>query len=437
MDSRLDTDRPGRLRQILKYGRQTYRLDLLLGGMTDRRKKPRVSASLVARTMFLLGLLRIRSFNALEPRLAEAGMQRALGLDTSEDRVCSADTLAYGLRQADVPTYRRGVVSMVKRAERNKVFREGWHQTLRFVALDGWEPYSSRSRCCPACLTRQVTVGNEQVTEYYHRYVIAMLVSDLIEVVVDMEPVQSADVRIERGDRNVAGHEGEQTAAKRLLRRLKDTYGRWIDVVVGDALYSNGPFLTVAAQCGFGVIAVLKKEDNEPLKEALSLLHGAPPEKIVDDEVKKERVSLWDCPEIETLSSYSGPIRVVRAVVEKAAKPTASTWCFAVTGKATKLSARQVVQVGRGRWHLENTGFNQWTQHWHFSHVFTHGPDALQAIFWILFLAFNLLQLFAYRQLGGYGRARGSDPTRTLVRLIDEMLGDLERFSFPFEWNSS
>jgi hypothetical protein len=92
VDSRLENGRPGRLRQILQYGRQTYGLDLLLGGMTDRRKKPRVPASLVARTMFLLGLLRIRSFNALEPRLAEAGMQRALGLETSEDRVCSADT---------------------------------------------------------------------------------------------------------------------------------------------------------------------------------------------------------------------------------------------------------------------------------------------------------------------------------------------------------
>ena len=132
-----------------------------------------------------------------------------------------------------------------------------------------------------------------------------------------------------------------------------------------------------------------------------------------------------------------GPVRVVRAVVHKAGKKEPSTWCFAVTGKATRLTPFQVMKVGRGRWHLENTGFNQWTQHWRLGHVFTHGPRALQALFWLFFLAFNLLQLFAYRQLGGYGRDRGKDATKTLRRLVDEMMGDLERFDLLFAWNSS
>ena len=36
---------------------------------------------------------------------------------------------------------------------------------------------------------------------------------------------------------------GELTAAKRLIKRVKQTFG-WLDVVVADALYANGPFLT-------------------------------------------------------------------------------------------------------------------------------------------------------------------------------------------------
>jgi len=427
----------GRLRQLLSCGRKVYKLGSTLDAMEDRRKEPRVSMAVIVRIVFVVALLRIRSFNALEPRLAEARMQRMLGLREVDRKICSVDTMSYGLQRAEVVTLRAGVVNMVKRAERNKVFREGWHGALRYVALDAWEPHSSRSRCCSACLTRKVKVGKQKVTEYYHKYVVALLIDEMIEVVVDMEPVRSADVRKEMGDKNVAGHEGELTAAKRLVPRLRETYGRWIDVLVVDALYSNGPFLTVAKEYGFGVIAVIKKTTDEPLKDALALWNGTPPQQVATNKKKGERVELWDCPGIETLSSYRGAIRVVRGIVHKSGKHEPSTWCFAVTGKACKLSSDQVLKVGRGRWHLENTGFNQWTQCWRLSHVFTHGPEASPAIFWLFFLAFNLLQLFAYRHLGGYGRDRGKDVTKTLWRLVDEMIGDLERFDLPFQWNTS
>ena len=108
-----------------------------------------------------------------------------------------------------------------------------------------------------------------------------------------------------------------------------------------------------------------------------------------------------------------------------------------MTGKATKLSAFQVACAGRARWHIENTGFYQFAHCWHFTHVFTHGGNALASLLWIFFLAFNLLQRFIYRQLGGYGRDRGKDPTRTIVRVVDEFNADLARLLEPLAWNTS
>lgn len=431
----------GRLRQILAYGEGVYGLGGLLGKITDSRKDPDVATLLVVRIVLLLALLRIRSFNALEPRLAEATLQRALGNPVIDKRLCSVDTLGYSLKRMNVATTRAAAVQIVRTAERNKVFREGWVGAMRCVALDAWEPHNSRRRCCAACLTRKVKVGKTVVTEYYHKYVVALLITDSVEVVIDMEEVRSADVRRELGDPEIKGHEGELTAAKRLVRRIRATYQRWIDVLVVDALYSNGPFLTVAVECGYSVIAVLKKENNEPLKEALALWRGQSPT-VIDNPAKRERIELWDQPGLETLSTYNGPIRVVRAVVHREGvadkNRETSTWCFAVTGKASRrLSAAQIVTIGRGRWHIENTAFNQWTQHWKLSHVFTHGPNALPALFWVFILAFNLLQLFAYRQLGGYGRERGKEPTKTLIRLVDEMMGDLERLDETVSWNTS
>lgn len=432
----------GRLRQLLAYAKKVFGLDALLEGVGDRRRQPQVATSLVVRIVFLLGLLRIRSFNALEPQLGKAWMQRALGRQAPSDKkICSADTLTYSLSRMDVASTRSTVVQVVKKAERNKVFREGWHGALRVVALDGWEPVSSFKRHCSACLTRQVKIKRngieETVTQYYHAFVLAMLVDNRLDMVVDMEPIRSADVRADAGEKDIKGHEGELTAGKRLVTRLRSTYGGWIDALVVDALYGNGPFLNAARQSGFGVISVLKKTGDEPLREAIQLWGNQPAEQVIDDAHNHEHIELWDCPGLETLSSYQGPIRVIRGVVHKLREDTVHNWCLGVTGCATRLSAKQLLAIGRGRWHIENTGFHQFTQCWRFAHVFTHGPEALPALFFIFMLAFNLLQLFLYRQLCSYGRDRGNDVTRTISSLIDEMKGDLERLEAPIAWDTS
>jgi len=427
----------GRLRPFVAYARKVFRLDSLLDGCRDRRRTPEVSAALVARIVFLAGLLRVRSFNALEPKLAEQSMQRLLGLPVSPGtNVCSADTLGYALARMDVASTRQAVETSIRKAERNKVFREGWHAAMRYVALDGWEPIASRHRHCPACLTREVRVGKKTVTEYYHRYVVALLVDERLDVVLGLEPVRSADVRKEAGETGEPGHEGELTAAKRLVQHLRQTYGTWIDVLLVDALYPNGPFLNVAREAGYGVIAIVKKETDEPLKDALALWGDRPADTALDDPERSEHIELWDCPGIQTLSTYNGPIRVVRAHVTHEDRPGAPrTWCVAVAGAADRLSAFRVLQLARARWHIENTAFHQWTRHWHFTHVFCHA--GIDPLLWLFILAFNLLQFFLYRQLKSYGRDRGKDVTRTIRRLIDEMCDDLARLDETLEWNST
>ncbi len=224
--------------------------------------------------------------------------------------------------------------------------------------------------------------------------------------------------------------EGELTAAKRLLRRVKETFG-WLDVVVADGLYPNGPFLSLVKDLHMGAVIIARKNTDEPLKEALRIWGTQPAHEVVLDTKAGESIELWDCPDLETLGTYKGPIRVVRARVTKLDDPKAAprTWCMVVVGKATRLSLRQVLAVARGRWHIENTAFNQWTQCWNFTHVFTHNANAIQVLYWLFIAAFNLLTLFLYRQVCSYGRDRGKDVTRTISRLIDQMLDDLARLT--------
>jgi hypothetical protein len=148
----------GRLRQIVAYGRKVLDLGVWLGRVEDTRRKPLTPARLVAAAVFYTGLLRIRSFNALEPRLSEKPFLRLVGVAPQSERLCSVDTVGRSLCRMDLDSVRAISIAMIAKAERNKVFREGWHGALRYVAIDGWEPFCSRHRHCSECLERRVRV---------------------------------------------------------------------------------------------------------------------------------------------------------------------------------------------------------------------------------------------------------------------------------------
>ena len=178
------------------------------------------------------------------------------------------------LDKLDLSSAHKAVISVIQQAERNKVFREGWYGALRFVALDGWEPFCSYHRHCSHCLTRLVErklPSGEIVKEvqYYHRYVVAMLIDGQMDVTLDLEPVLPVDLR--EGPLKGERHEGELTAAKRLIRRVKRTYP-WVDVMVGDGLYANGPFLTLLKELKMGAVLHRQKRGRRaPQRGALHL----------------------------------------------------------------------------------------------------------------------------------------------------------------------
>ena len=425
----------GKLAQFEKYAAKVFYLPKLLSSFLDSRRDPDIQTFDVVNSLFHTALLRIPSINALEGDLKESSFQKLIGFKPNQDeKVFSADVVANVLDKLDLSCGSKAVINVIRRAERNKVFREGWHGALRYVALDGWEPFCSYHRHCPHCLTRMVekklpSGEKEKVVQYYHRFVVAMIIDETMDLAIDFEPIRPADLR--EDDYKDKRHEGELTAAKRLLPRVKRTHP-WIDVVVGDSLYTNGPFLTLLNELKMGAVLIAKKTGDEPLKEALSIWGDTAPDKVIYDEDSGEQIELWDVRDIETLDTYKGKIRVVRGLVTKAKAKEPTTWCMTVIGKANKLSARQVLAVARGRWHIENTGFHQWVSHWNLKHVFRHTDNALRAILLIWTLAFNLLQLFIYRRLK---RARRPiDPTDTIRHIVEVMSRDVGALINPIAW---
>ena len=191
-----------KLHQFEKYICNGYGLPQLLANLTDRRRGAEIPTFDVVNSLFHTAVLRIPSINALEGDLKEADFQRLIGREPNQDvKAFSADVVANVLDQLELGQMADSVADVIGQAERNKTFREGSYGTLRCVAVDGWEPFCSYHRHCPECLVRRVEVKRssgevEEVDQYYHRYVVALLVGPLTDVVVGIEPVRNKQARL-------------------------------------------------------------------------------------------------------------------------------------------------------------------------------------------------------------------------------------------------
>ena len=195
----------GRLSQFLKYGCEVYGLPGLLGQLTDGRRDPDIPTLDVVTSLVSAALLRLPSINALEGNLQEPDFQQLIGRPPRPNvKAFSAEVIDNVLDKLHHDGLRANLEDLVGLAERNKAFREGYG-TLRTVALDGWEPYASYDRHCAGCLTRQVKVKNpttgelETRVQYHHKYVVAMLIGPVLDVILDLEPVRSHEARRGRG----------------------------------------------------------------------------------------------------------------------------------------------------------------------------------------------------------------------------------------------
>jgi hypothetical protein len=427
-----------KLHQFEKYVCNVFGLPDLLASLVDTRRAPEIPTFDVVNSLFHTAVLRIPSINALEGDLKEEDFQKLIGRPPTPDaKAFSAEVVSNVLDKLELQGIRKANEEVVGKAERNKAFRDGYG-ALRCVALDGWEPFSSYDRHCPHCLVRKVKVKRaggeiEEVDQYYHRYVVALLLGPVLDVVLGIEWVLNEEARRDM-DGEHAGHEGELTAARRLIDSLHDTYGGFIDAFVLDALYANGPVMTQLDNYGYGGFLVLKKENNEPLKEALTLWQMQGRCETYNDADRKEHLEFWDAEDIETLETYTGKVRAVRAVVTKPDQEP-STWCFAIIGqRARQLGRRTALQIVRARWHIENTGFHQWIRYWNLNHVFRHSNNALLAVLLLWTLAFNLLQLFVYRRLGRCRRPK--DPSDTIRHIVEVLLREVALLPEPIPWST-
>jgi hypothetical protein len=217
--------------------------------------------------------------------------------------------------------------------------------------------------------------------------------------------------------------EGEIIAAKRLLERVLQRYGRFFDAVIGDALYFEAPFFNFCIDHGKHVVAVIRGDQRVLLQDAQGLFSQMKPG--LWDEPRR-LTQFWDAEGFSSAEGVKVPLRVLHAHEtvtrrRRVAKQWLEDieehdWWWATTFPLSQLPSRQLWKAGHRRWDIENDLFNTLSTHWALDHCFKHDPIAIVNFILTLFIAFVLLQSFYLRNLNPQRRIH-----LTLIGLSDEL----------------
>jgi len=378
------TDRIGLLSRVFRYGEKMYKVRKSSEGIGDSRKSPRIPVGRVVLSYMLTFMARLGSLNMFQQYGVNQSWCSWLG-----GKLPSADTMGRVAACIRLDDLRCVLGRQHRKNKRNKVMSRS-KEGFRFLVLDGHEGVSSYKRFWKGCLKRIVHFQKEDRTQYYWRYVAAYLTNGKSRFLLDAEPQRPG--------------EGEIDCAIRLLNRLLEYHPCCFEVVCGDALYMNPDLWKLVRKHGKHIVAVLKDEKRDLVKDFRQLLQLSAPITFKD---KTTTRTCWDIEKLETWPQFGEPVRVVGSMELTTSRSQAShrqhkrtsQWLWATSLPQQLACTEAIVRIGHRRWHIENYGFNELCNQWHADHACKYDSNALMACLLLLFFVYNLFHTFVTRNL--------------------------------------
>jgi hypothetical protein len=365
-------------RRFWRYIEKVYKFSKVAKGLKDQRQFPQVSSLSCFMFAFWMFVLGERSINAFGQRLGQEG-RRVLWDKVFGSRAPSPDTVGYCFDRFDLEGLRELLHHLYTTLQRNHVIGRLAIRGWRAVAVDGHELFSSYIKHCDKCCERTVHTKKGDRTQYYHKVVVAQLVGGTLALPLDLEPILPG--------------EGEVEAAARLIERLSKRYPKALEIVTADAIYANAKFLKLLKKHHKHLVAVLKENHPDILKDAKALFWELEPMRSKQGNTELER---WDLQGFHTWPQAEREMRVVRSreTTIKKDEITESDWFWITEMDQAKAATESICRFGHARWDIENQGFNYMVNYLHMNHIFRHQPNAIIALLLVCFIAYILIQAF-------------------------------------------
>jgi hypothetical protein len=398
-----------RIKQFESYAFKVFKLPDLLESLEDGRSDPDIDIRKVVQGLIYGSALRIKAIAEIERECQEGVLKTRIG-------PISDDTFGYGLDHVDSIFFHDAWMKIDKIMKRNGMLRENVYEGFVVGVLDGIETLSSYSRSCDRCLERKIEKDGKSLTQYYHRIVVLSL--------------SGFDHPIPLALESMKPKEGEVDCAIRLLERLVGNLGpRFLDVVIGDALFCTPAFFNACKRLGIGAGAVLKDNQHELLQEAQFIKSHSEPVhlQIIKDSEKR----MWDLKSVDWATA-DRDVRVIwtdrkRSVIKEYGKKRTPEVIekknvFAFSKDLDQKNAGLLYKIGRNRQHIDSALFQDLTVNCHLKHPALHFPNAYENLLVIRFIAFILMTFFFHRHVNSRRKNLIEAPTLLVKQVYLSMI---------------
>jgi len=350
-----------------------------------------------------MGLLKnicaVKTMRSMEEQFNEEACidtLRILSGDRNLAEMPHSDTLNYYLEKLSPGCLAQVRKRMVKRLIRMKSFhRARLLKKYWRVIIDGTGLFYFKEKYCENCLvttlTREEDGKEVTVHRYYHKVLEAKLVlGENIVISLDTEFIENEREDVEKNDCEI-------NAAKRLLERLCKDYPKLPVCIQGDALYAAEPVMDLCREKGWKYILTQKESRQKVLAESYEWIQAGGGAKTV-----------------KGIGKEGGDGEYINRVEEAAGKKETANmyrYWYETTGKAgtqetpefqwitnielTDRNLEEMAEAGRGRWKIENEGFNnQKNGIYDIEHLNSRDSNAMKNHYLITQIADIVMQLY-------------------------------------------
>ena len=329
--------------------------------MTDPRNQSYITYTQA--DYIYMGILKnicgVKTMHSMEELFNETACIRTLGIFSGNKflkEMPHSDSLNHYLKKLSPECLAELRRKMIKSLLRMKIFDNNRVAgKYRKIILDGTGLYYFKEKHCDNCLsaTRTDKDGKKKKV-YYHKVLEAKLVlSEKVVLSIDTE-------FIENESENVAKQDCETNAAKRLLKRLKRESPRLPVCIQADNLYETEPMMRLCRENGFEYLFTHKEGHQKELdKSYRTYISERDYEEVEIRGIEKGRAVFVN--HVEKAAGKTETANIFEYICKKKTKTGEKKevkFCWVTSIELTKKNIEEMIKTARGRWKIENEGFN-------------------------------------------------------------------------------
>lgn len=355
----------------------------------SRVQDPRHQSYITYRTELLLlmillknacNLTSMRSMtNQFNKEACIENLRKLTGLETLEE-LPHYDTINNFLTQLPPEELEEIRTYMIKELFKKRCF-ENYRINGKYwgIIFDGTGLFSFDKKHCEHCLKRVFTnkATGEKKTVYMHHVLEAKLVVGHMVLSIGSE-------FIENESEDVTNQDCELKAFHRLAKTIKSTYKRLPICILGDSLYACEGVFSLCKTHRWKYIFRFKEGRIPSIAKEFETL------KNIEQGNQLATIS-W----VNDISYNEHTLNVLEYRLDKTEKASEKVFTFITDLKIKKKNCKQLIEVGRSRWRIENEGFNRQKHiRFHIEHVNSQNYIAMKNHYLLIQITDIILQLF-------------------------------------------